>query len=42
MHESGIKDGFEEMEHEFPFETFRPKDFLQTFWNILQNFKCME
>ena len=30
------------MEHEFPFGTFRPKDFLKTFWSILQNFKCME
>ena len=29
--ESEINDGFEEMEHEFPFGTFRPKDFLQTF-----------
>ena len=29
--ESGIKDGFDEMEHKFPFGTFRPKNFLQTF-----------
>ena len=33
--ESGIKDGFDEMEHEFPFGTFRPKNFLQTFCKTL-------